>query len=265
VIPADFNKQPQNNDAEALIVTTLAGNVVQWDQNAETMFGYAGAEAIGHPIDELIVVPDQVEDEKELRQATAEDGFTNYETIYHRKDGSMIYVLNTNKLLRDPRRATEFIISNKSDMTQFNRVRDTNLAEEKYGGLLESMPDGIIMVNVTGHIVLANSQMEKIFGYERGELLGQFVEVLVPERFRGTHTGQRNTYFCKPCRRPMHSGLELYGRRKDGTEFPVEISLGPLQPEKSTLVISAIRDVSERNQAARHPAQSTGCPNHPDV
>jgi protein-histidine pros-kinase len=122
--------------------------------------------------------------------------------------------------------------------------------EEKYGVLLESMPDGVILTNLTGHIVLANSQAEALFGYQRGELPGQLVEILMPERFRGAHAGRRNTYFAEPHVRSMRSGIELCGLRKDGTEFPAEISLRPLQPVGSTIVVSAIRDISERTKPA---------------
>jgi PAS domain S-box-containing protein len=110
------------------------------------------------------------------------------------------------------------------------------------------MPDGIVMANSTGHIVIANSQAERLFGYEAGELRGRLVETLLPERYRHAHVGHRSNYFLQPRKRAMGSGLDLAGLRKDRSEFPIEISLSPLRTEESSFVMSAIRDASERKR-----------------
>ena len=122
-------------------------------------------------------------------------------------------------------------------------------AETRFRALLEAAPDPIIIVDRLGRIMLANAQTERLFGYDRDELLGEPVEVLIPERFRKPHIGHRNDYFSMPRIRPMGVCVDLAARRKDGIEFPVEISLSPLETEEGTLTISVVRDITDRKRA----------------
>jgi PAS domain S-box-containing protein len=121
--------------------------------------------------------------------------------------------------------------------------------EALFQQLLEAAPDAMVIIDHQGRIVLVNAQTEACFGYRRDELIGQPVEVLMPVRLRGAHAGYRAAYVSAPRTRPMGAGLALYGQRRDGTEFPVEISLSPLETAAGLLVISAVRDVTVQKRA----------------
>ena len=129
--------------------------------------------------------------------------------------------------------------------------------EEMLHNLVDAAPDATVVINEDGNILFVNKQLENIFGYERRDLIGKTIGTLVPERFHEIHSQHQMQYFREPKVRPMGSGLELHGRRKDGTEFPVEISLSPLQTLDGMLAIAAIRDITERIEAERKMRQLT--------
>ncbi len=124
------------------------------------------------------------------------------------------------------------------------KYRQTKL----FRGLLEAAPDGMVIVNRDGAIVLVNAQVEELFGYQRAELVGEQVEILVPDRYTGMHMAFRNGYVSEPRTRPMGLAGDLHARRKDGSEFPIEVTLSPLETDEGLLVSAAIRDISERRR-----------------
>ena len=230
----------------ALIAVSAAGEVTYWNRAAEEMFGYTRHEAEGCRLWQLILPPGAAEPE-----TTEPDGPQprSYETTCRRKDGALIYVNASVRRQVAPSGGVRGHVYNKVDITHLRVRRDSRMIEARYRDLLESTPDAIVIVNEIGRIILINGQAEAMFGWDRGELIGQPLEVLLPQRYRATHVGYRAGYFTHSRVRPMGQGLELRGLRKNGEEFPVEISLSPLQSVVGRLGMSAIRDITGRRKA----------------
>jgi PAS domain S-box-containing protein len=232
---------------DALILLNGAGHVVHWSSGAQAIFGYGIDEVRDRSLDDLVIPTDRIEEQRQRLAEALSVGGGTFESVRRRKDGSLLYVDVSTRRVLSANGAT-FILVAEKDVTLIKVQRDAKLMEERFRDLLESMPDGIVMANSTGHIVIANSQAERLFGYDAGELRGRSVDTLLPSRYRHAHVGHRSNYFLQPRKRAMGSGLDLAGLRKDSSEFPIEISLSPLRTEESAFVMSAIRDISERKR-----------------
>jgi diguanylate cyclase (GGDEF)-like protein/PAS domain S-box-containing protein len=241
----------------------IAGGATEWSDELYRILGVRPQDSAAgfatwreriHPDDRDLV-------EASLRRAREERGACSFVHRVIHPDGQMRSIECHARVEVDEEVPTTRIVGTCQDVTAFK------LAEDRFRALLETAPDAMVIVDERGRIVLVNSQTERLFGYARAELIGEPVEMLVPERFAAAHPGHRRTFAEDPHARPMGSDLDLFARRKDGSEFPVEISLGPLQTEEGTLISSAIRDVTERKLArdalahqARHDSL-TGLPN----
>ena len=243
-LPAEVVNELLHAAADPAVVTDNDGNIVFLNRGAETLFGYSPEELLGQPIE--ILMPEEHRNQhvkhrdKYAEAPRARPLLSGLELYGQRKDGSRF-------------RAEIALTPVKTDkgMLVASTVREVDAASESeayFRTLLESAPDAMIIVDDAGKITIVNEQAEQMFGYQRDELLGHAVEMLLPERVRENHLSHRARFASTPSLRPMGPGLDLVGLRKDGSEFPVEISLSPISTSAGEFVSSVIRDVTVRKK-----------------
>lgn len=242
--PSDpFRHLVESIEDYAIFMLDRDGRICSWNRGAERLKGYTAEEVLGRHFS--IFYTDEARlagyPEKEL-QSAALSGRHEEDGWRVRKDGTKFLANIVITPLRDRGGRLEGFAKITKDVTA--RARH----EERFRRVVESAPNAMILANVRGVIEMVNTQAERVFGYSRQDLLGQPVELLVPERFRGRHPRKRDQFFSAPQSRPMGAGRELFGRRKDGTEFPVEVGLNPIETDEGVMVLSSIVDISERKR-----------------
>jgi diguanylate cyclase (GGDEF)-like protein/PAS domain S-box-containing protein len=238
------------SSADAVISIGRRREITSWNPGAERLLGYTREEAVGRPVAD-VVPPHRLEElDQRMARIWAGEPVFGWETERRRKDGALVEVEMTVSPLRDfrgrPAGATAIL----------RDVAERRESARRFESLLEATPDPIVIVDEAGRIALVNEQVEKAFGYRRGELIGRSVELLVPEHLWRAHERHRAEFLQRPETRRMGGGAELSARRRDGSEFPAEISLSPVRTQEGLLVIAAVRDISERKRAARALAES---------
>ena len=249
---------------DAILGMTLAGIITSWNAAATRIFGYEPHEALGQPVS-LLAWPGEQERIDLFLSILRHGGRVDHTEVSRKhKNGKKILVslslspivdsngttIGIAKIARDiteRTEAAEALAESQARLTeQEANARAEMLAESKFRELIENAPDAILQVNQAGTIVIANRTAEKLFCYTREELIGQNVDLLVPEANRAAHPAHRKTLATAGKSRPMGLGLDLFAQRKDGTRFPVEISLSPMNTETGVHVTAVIRDVTDR-------------------
>lgn len=229
---------------DAMVVIDHAGAIVLVNAQTEQVFGYTREELLGESVEVLVPVDLHAVHKAHRKGYVVEPHVrsmgSGLDLRARRKDGSEFPV----EISLAPLQTDDGLLISAAVRDVTSKRREERL----FRGLLEAAPDAMVIVDQQGTIVLVNAQVEERFGYERGELIGESIEVLVPDRFAGMHAGFRNGYISEPRTRPMGIAGDLFARRKDGSEFPVEISLAPLETEDGLLVSAAVRDISERRR-----------------
>jgi PAS domain S-box-containing protein len=243
-----------------MVASDSTGTILMVNAEAERLFGYSRQELIGQSIDS--VVPPRLREYHSGYRAAfiADTGVramgAGRELLALRKDGSEVPVEVGLNLFAT--HAGLVILSVVVDITRRKRVEtEQKITQAQFRLAVEACPSGMVMVDAAGQIVMVNAKIEQMFGYSRQELIGQGVDILVPTRFRDRHPAFRSVFAANPGARAMGAGRDLFGRRKDDSEFPVEVGLNPIETHDGCAVLSVIIDISERKHVELLAASQT--------
>jgi hypothetical protein len=236
----------QSSD-DSIVGLDLEGRLLTWNHGAERLYGYREAEVQGRPVDLLLARERRAEMAAALDRVRRQQTTERFETEHVTKDGRRVHVFLTMSPIRDaPDRLIGVSIVGRDIGAQKVAEEALRRSEATSRAFLESASESIVITNATGAIVRVNDKAEKMFGYERAELIGQPVETLIPRRAREAHVVHRAGYMAAPRVRSMGRGLDLAGVKKDGTEFPVEVSLSFVETDDGIRAIAFVTDISER-------------------
>lgn len=250
-----FNRLIENSN-DAIFAKTLDGIIMAWNGAAERMYGYTAAEAIGKRIDIIVPLSHRSEVDHILSKIARGEQIEHFETVRQRKDGSLLDVSISVSPLLDAVGETigaSIIARNISERKQI---------EQQFRVLIEASPNGILLVDEQGFIVLVNAESERLFGFVRNELIGQPVELLVPPSLRSHHVEHRSLFIANSERRPMGVGRDLQGLRKDGSTFAIEVGLNPIATTNSVQTLCTVVDITIRRSIEQALAYQANLVNH---
>jgi PAS domain S-box-containing protein len=253
-IGRDVTEQQQSHEAgallaaivdstnEAIIGKTLDGTITSWNNAAERIYGYRADEVLGRSLRTLFPPDRRDEFENNLAHIGRGEPVADHHSVRVRKDGTLVHI----GLSVSPIRNTEGQVVGGASIVR--DITDRQRAAEQFQRLVLKAPVAMVLVSADGTVQLVNEHTERLFGYTAAELVGKHIEHLVPHQLRELHAGHRQQYLVAPVIRSMGAGQDLYGQRKDGTQFPVEIGLAPLDMDDGQLVAAVIHDITDRKQ-----------------
>lgn len=235
---------------DGVVATDVRGRIRFFNRVAHALTGWRPEEALGRPVEEVLRF-EQTRDDS-VTENPALIAIRERRSVDH-STGIVLVGRDGRRTHADANAAPTFDSEGRlvGSVLVLHDVTERERAEERFRAAVEAAPNAMIMVDSEGRMTLVNTQTERLFGYSRAELIGKPIEMLVPERFRGSHHGYRAAFLANSSVRPMGSGRDLFGLRRDGSEVPIEIGLNPIETSEGMFVLSSIADITERKRSER--------------